>query len=131
MKIKLDIANTTLKKKFEYLILALFALLIYKFFYPTIDDSLLSIINDLIIYVSVVLGFYYTSEITSKKTSNPISLVLNVGIMTAVLFFLTALSSVLFDSFGNVNEVSGIIYTIISIIVFLIYTSFATYIQFS
>ena len=128
MKIKLDIANTTLKKKFEYLILALFALLIYKFFYPTIDDSLLSIINDLIIYVSVVLGFYYTSEITSKKTSNPISLVLNVGIMTAVLFFLTALSSVLFDSFGNVNEVSGIIYTIISIIVFLIYTSFATYI---
>ena len=128
MKIKLDIANTTLKKKFEYLILALFALLIYKFFYPTIDDSLLSIINDLIIYASVVLGFYYTSEITSKKTSNPISLVLNVGIMTAVLFFLTALSSVLFDSFGNVNEVSGIIYTIISIIVFLIYTSFATYI---
>ena len=128
MKIKLDIANTTLKKKFEYLILALFALLIYKFFYPTIDDSLLSIINDLIIFVAVVLGFYYTSEITSTKTSNPISLVLNIGIMTAVLFFLTALSSVLFDSFGNVNEVSGIIYTIVSIIVFLIYTSFATYI---
>ena len=128
MKIKLDLGNTTQKKKLEYLILSLFAVLIYKFFYPTIDDSFFSIINDLIIYVSVILGFYYTSEITSTKTSNPISLVLNIGILAAILFFLTALSSVLFDSFGNVNEVSGIIYTIVSIIVFLIYISSATYI---
>jgi len=126
--IKLNLANNTRKKKLEYLILSLFAVLIYKFFYPTIDDTFLSIFNDLIIYVSVALGFYYTSEITSTKISNPISLVLNIGIMTAVLFFLTALSSVLFDNFENVNEVSGIFYTIVSIIVFLIYVSFSTYI---
>lgn len=128
MKIKLDITNTTPKKKLEYLILSLLAVLIYKFFYPTIDDSIFSIINDLIIYVSVILGFYYISDFTSTKTSNPISLVLNIGILTAVLFFLTALSSVLFDSLGNVNEVSGIIYTFISISVFLLYISFATFI---
>ena len=126
--INLNLANNTRKKKLEYLILSLFAVLIYKFFYPTIDDTFLSIFNDLIIYVSVALGFYYTSEITSTKISNPISLVLNIGIMTAVLFFLTALSSVLFDNFENVNEVSGIFYTIVSIIVFLIYVSFSTYI---
>ena len=48
--------------------------------------------------------------------------------MNAVIFFLTALSSVLFDDIENINEVSGIFYTSVSIIVFLIYISFATYI---
>jgi len=125
---KFDFVNTTRKKKLEFLILALFVLLIFKFFYPTIDSSIFSIINDFLIYGLVAFGFLYISEITNLKISNPISLVLNVGILNAVIFFLTALSSVLFDEFENINEVSGILYTILSLVIFLIYISFATYI---
>ncbi|NOX66196.1 MAG: SpoIIE family protein phosphatase [Chlorobi bacterium] len=125
---KLDIENSTQKRKLEYLILALIILLLYKFLYPTIDDTIFSIINDLFIYITIAVGFYYAAEFTSTKLSNPISLVLNVGILTAILFFLTSLSSVLFDSFGNIDEVSGLGYTIISVIVSLIFISFTTYI---
>ncbi|MEN8193241.1 MAG: SpoIIE family protein phosphatase [Bacteroidota bacterium] len=126
--ITLDLENSSHKKKLEYLILSLIILLIYKFFYPTIDQSLFSIINDILIYSTIAIGFYNISEITHKKLSNPISLVLNVGLLNAVLFFLTALSSVIFDEIENINEVNSLFYTVVSILVFLIYVSFTTYI---
>ncbi len=124
----LDIENSTQQKKLEFLILSLVVLVLYKFFYPTIDNSIFTIINDFLIYTSIAFGFYYASEFTNKKTSNPISLVLNIGILTAVLFFIISLSSVIFNSFGNIEEVSGAGYTLISVIVSLTFISFSTYI---
>jgi len=126
--LKLDIENSTQQRKLEYLVLSLIVLVLYKLFYPTIDGTIFSIVNDFLIYISVAFGFYYASEFTSKRLSNPISLVLNVGILTAILFFLTSLSSVLFDSFRDIEEVSGLGYTFISIVVSLIFISFTTYI---
>lgn len=124
----LDLENTPQKKRIEFLILALITLLVYKFFYPTIDQTLFAVVNDLLIYGTVVIGFYYATELSRKKISNPIGLVLNIGLLNAILFFLTASSSVLFDKIENIGEVSNVFYTVASIVVFLIYVSFGTYI---
>lgn len=126
--ITLDLENTPQKKRLELLVLSLVALLVYKFFYPTINHSLFALANDLLIYITVFFGFYYTTELSRKKISNPIALVLNIGLLNAILFFLTASSSVLFDKIENIGEISNVFYTVTSIIIFLVYVSFATYI---
>ena len=126
MKFSLNIADE--RKKLEILILGFVLLIIFKFFNPYAGTSFITIINDLLVFAFIWITYLYANELTKQKISSPLSLVLNAGILSAILFFITSLSSVLFDKFENIETESGIIYSLLTIVVSIFYVFSITYI---
>jgi serine phosphatase RsbU (regulator of sigma subunit) len=112
-----EITEGNSRKKLEKFLGSLFILVIFKILFPIVENSFLIVLNDLLIYSTLALSFIYFSEIVNTKNDNPIALVLNVGILSAILFFFTTLSSALFDKIENIEEVNGVLYTLVSVII--------------
>lgn len=123
-----NILDGSRKEKLEKSLFAFVLLVLFKFLFPLVDNSILVILNDFLIYSTLGLAFIFFNEITSSKTDNPIPLVLNIGILSAILFFITSLSSVIFDKIENIEEVNGIIYTIVSLLISVTFIAFVIYI---
>ena len=123
-----NILDGSRKEKLEKTLFAFVILVLFKFLFPLVENSVLVILNDFLIYNTLGLAFIFLNEITLSKSETPIPLVLNVGILSAILFFITSLSSVIFDKIENIEEVNGIIYTIVSIVISITFIAFAIYI---
>jgi len=123
-----NIIDGSKKEKLEKTLFSFVVLVLFKFLFPLVDNSILVILNDFLIYSTLGLTFIFLNEITSSNTENPIPLILNVGILSAILFFITSLSSVIFDKIENIEEVNGIIYTIVSLVISVTFIAFAIYI---
>jgi len=105
------------KKKLENFLFALFVLIIFKLVFPIVEHSVLVIINELIIYSALSLAFVFFSEIIILKSDNPIGVILNIGILSALLFFFTSLSSAIFNTIENIEKVNGLFYTMVSVVI--------------
>ncbi|MCF6269903.1 MAG: PP2C family protein-serine/threonine phosphatase [Melioribacteraceae bacterium] len=122
------IVNGSRKEKLEKSLFFLLLLVLFKFLFPLVDNSILIIINDFLIYSTMGLAFIFFNETTISKSENPISLVLNVGILSTILFFITSLSSVIFDKIENIEDVNGFFYTVISLFISVTFIAFVVYI---
>ncbi len=111
-----NIVEGSRKNKLEKFIFAFVLLVIFKIIFPLVENSFLVLVNEILIYSTLALAFLYFSEVTSAKSDNPISLTLNVGILTGILFFITSLSTAIFDRIENIKEVNGILYTFVSVV---------------
>ncbi len=111
-----NIIEGSKKSKLEKFIFVFFLLVIFKIIFPLVENSFLVFINEILIYSTLALAFLYFSELTSARGDNPISLTLNVGILTGILFFVTSLSTAIFDRIENIEEVNGILYTFVSVV---------------
>ncbi len=116
------------KEKLEKALSSFILLVLFKFLFPLVDNSILVILNDILIYSTLWFAFIFLNETTNSKSENPISLLLSVGILSTILFFITSLSSVIFDKIGNIEEVNGILYTVASLSISVIFIGFAIYI---
>ncbi|MBU0475394.1 MAG: SpoIIE family protein phosphatase [Bacteroidetes bacterium] len=116
------------RSKLEKFFFSIILLVLFKIIFPLVDATILVIINEILIFGSLTLAFLYFVEIQSSKSDNPISLTLNVGILSAVLFFITSLSSAIFDTIENIEEVNGIFYTFSSVIISQLFILSAVYI---
>ena len=105
------------KNKLEKFLFSIVILVLFKIFFPLINATILVLINEILIFSSLSLAFLYFVEITSTKSDNPISLTLNIGVLSAVLFFIISLSSAIFDTIENIEDVNGVIYTFSSVII--------------
>ena len=112
-----NIVEGSKKSKLEKFVFAISLLIIFKIIFPLVENSFLVFINEILIYSTLAFAFLYFSELTSEKGDNPISLALNVGILTGFLFFVTSLSSAIFDRIENIEEVNGILYTFVSVVI--------------
>jgi sigma-B regulation protein RsbU (phosphoserine phosphatase) len=104
-------------------------LFIYKIFFPAKESLIYNIFNELLVALTVILLIIYLIELMSHKKINPLSMVMNVGILNAIIFFLISFSgSILNLFFDNLQEQSGLIFRVISFFYVFIILSFLAYI---
>ena len=89
---KIDIVNLKGNIKFRAFIGFTIVLFIFKLFFYTPDSWVSILFNELIVSITVITLTAYLIELIHSKVVNPLSLVMNVGILNAILFFLLALS---------------------------------------
>ncbi|GBD88567.1 phosphoserine phosphatase RsbU [bacterium BMS3Abin03] len=107
-------------------------LIIFKFFFISSDSILFKAVNDLLILLTV--SFLFISLITyiRNKKSSSLSLIMNIGILNAFLFFLITFSgwiiSLFFENaYDKINN-PGLASTIISLICVSLIVVFSIYI---
>lgn len=91
-------------------------LFFFKLFFYSAGSVTAEIVNEFLIVLTVAALILYLVDSVRSKTVNPLSLVMNVGILNAVLFFLITFSdSILSGILGaNGSTGNGIIDTLIS-----------------
>ncbi|MFC2083771.1 SpoIIE family protein phosphatase [Bacteroidota bacterium] len=86
------------------------------------------IVNELLIFSALVLGVLYADEFTKQKKKTPISLLLNAGILNVIIFFITAVSSSLFNRISDFESIINFFYSITSSLIGFIFIGSITYI---
>ncbi len=98
----------------------LFILLFFKLFLYSAESITLSIVNEVLVILTAISLISALSEIVHRKKVNPIGLVMNVGILNAVIFFLISFSGPILGGFGEPGRSAdinpGIIFNLISFI---------------
>ena len=119
--------------QFRLFLASTFVLLVYKLFISVPGSLIYMLISDLLILITVAFLFLSLIVFFDKRKASPFSLIMNIGILNAFVFFLITFSdsfmSLLFD---NVNE-SINNPSITSVLVMLIYlmliVGFVTYVM--
>lgn len=95
-----------------------FILLFIKLFFSPTDSFPINIINEILVVLIVSSLVIYFIDLLSDKTINPLSLVMNVGIINAILFFLIAFSdsiiNVLFDNLSDQIKRANLVFNFIT-----------------
>lgn len=63
-------------------------LFFYKFIFPENNSIVYNILNEILVALTVISLIIYLIEQMSFKKINPLSMVMNVGILNAIIFFL-------------------------------------------
>jgi len=80
-------------------------LLIYKLLLPSNSSFVFRFVGDMLVLITAATLVIYFIEQLSSKTINPLSLVMNVGILNVILFCLISFSGSIFELFfENVTE---------------------------
>lgn len=104
-------------------------LFFFKIFFPAGNSFGYNIINEILVALTVISLVIYQIEMMGHKKINPLSMVMNVGIVNAIIFFLISFSgSILNLFFGNLQEQSGLMFRIVSFFYVFIILSFLAYI---
>ncbi len=115
-------------KKLENAIFISVILFIYKIIFPVNENYFYLIINESIIFISVFAWGRYVAEFINPKLSKPLSLVVNTGILNALIFFIISISSWLFTESQNSVTNSNIIYVLFSTIIVFVFIGSLAYI---
>lgn len=105
---------------------------VFKLFFFSADSYLLILLSDLIIIISItVLCFFLFDKIHEKKPA-PLSLITNIGILNAFVFFVITFSDLLmsgvFENLNHENIDPGLISTVVRIVYVLIFLVFFSYV---
>lgn len=84
-------------KKLENAILASIVLFLFNVVSPVHDSLLLFILNDIIVFFTTVFIYGYIQQFIHSKTDSPLSLILNAGILAALIFFIISISNSVFE----------------------------------
>ncbi len=82
-------------------------LFLYKIFFTGSDSALLKSTGDVLVLLTIASLVVYFSEYLGKRTINPLSLVMNVGILNVILFCLITFSGSIFNMFFD-NAAEGV-----------------------
>ena len=115
-------------KKLENAIFISVLLFIYKIIFPINETLVYLIINELLILLAVFVWVSYVSEFINPKLRKPISLIINTGILNALVFFIISISSWLFAEAQNSITNSNIIYVLFSTIIVFVFIGSLAYI---
>jgi serine phosphatase RsbU (regulator of sigma subunit) len=127
VKISRNIVTTQLQLFF----LAASLLFIFKIFFGSSDSVYLRIILDLLIAASIFFLLLALIRFENSRTTATLSLIMNVGILSAIMFFIITFSDYLMPSiFDNINlklKNPGLVYDIVSVFYVLIFIGFVSY----
>lgn len=115
-------------KNLENAIFISVILFIYKIVFPVNHNAFLLSINEVLIFISVFAWVRYVSEFINPRLSKPLSLVINTGILNALVFFIISLSSWLFSETQNSITSTNIIYVLFSTIIVFVFIGSLAYI---
>lgn len=108
-----------------------FAILLffYKIFLIEKNSLLYDFVNEILVALTVISLIIYLIELMSFKKINPLSMVMNVGILNAIIFFLISFSERILNLFfDNPGEQSSLMFRIISFFYVFAILTFLAYI---
>ncbi len=114
--------------KLENAIFISVLLFIYKIIFPLNETITYLLINEILIFLSLFAWLRYVSQFVNPKLSRPLSLVINSGILNALIFFIISVTSWLFSESGNSVTNSNIVYVLFSTLIVFILIGALTYI---
>ena len=104
-------------------------LFFYKVIIPENNSVVSDILNEILVALTVISLIIYLIEQMSFKKINPLSMVMNVGILNAIIFFLISFSgSILNLFFGNLQDQSGLGFRMVSFFYVFVILTFLAYI---
>jgi len=109
-------ANT---RGLENAILTSILLFLYNIIFPIHDDFILSLINEVFVLLTLFFLYNYLQPLLESKTEFPLSMVLNAGILGALIFFIISISNSFFDQGSEstgLNIFSSLFSTLISFV---------------
>ncbi|MBV6419042.1 MAG: hypothetical protein DAHOPDDO_00252 [Ignavibacteriaceae bacterium] len=117
--------------KAQLVILAAVLLFVFKIFFGTPEIIGLRFLQDFLIAALIFFVLQILIQFENSRTTTPLSLVLNTGILLAIMFFLLIFSDYLLpDIFDNINlklNNPGLVYNIVSFIYVLIIIGFISF----
>jgi len=127
IKISRNIISTQLQLSF----VAVFLLFIFKLFFGSTDAIYLKIILDILIAAVTFFLLLALIRFENNRATAPLSLIMNVGILLAIMFFIITFSDYLMPSiFDNINlklKNPGLVYNIVSVFYILVFVGLASY----
>jgi len=108
----------------QLFLIAVSLIFLFKVFYGSPDTFYLRLLFDLVMGISIFFLLLALIRFENSRSSSPLSLVLNIGILLAIMFFIIMFSDFLLTSiFENINlklNNPGLVYNIVSVIYVLI-----------
>ncbi len=124
----LPFANVKRSRKLENTIFVSIILFVYQMIFVDRDSVVIILFNDTLVFIAAYFWYLYLNEFVKHKINSPLTIILNAGILNAVLFFLIAISSTLIE--GSQFQVlkSNFIFLIFSILFLFVFVSITVYI---
>jgi len=111
-------------RKLENAIFILLMLVIYKIVFPLTDSIIINFLSGTLIFSAVYFFTLYLEEVLGEKVKKPLSLVLNLGVCTAVVFFLVSVASYFSENDASAFAENVFIFLLIqSLLIILIFSS--------
>ncbi len=114
-------------RKLENAVFISILFFIYKIIFPVNTTLVYLIINEILVLVCVIVWVLYVSEFINPRLSKPLSLVINAGILNALIFFIVSVTSWLFSESESMIS-SGLVYVLFSTLVVFIFIGSLAYI---
>ena len=114
--------------KLENAIFISVLLFIYKIVFPINETILYLIVNEILVFLALFAWLRYVSQFVNPKLSQPLSLVINSGILNALIFFIISVTSWMFAESENSVTNSNLIYVIFSTLIVFVFIGALTYI---
>jgi phosphoserine phosphatase RsbU/P len=118
--------------KLQLLVISAAGLLLFKLFFAANDNSLFHFINEVLVLFTILILILYVNDLFHEKKFSPMSLVMNLGIMNAIIFiavtFSDSFAPVLFGSISDAVKNHGIFYNIISFVYTIVIAAIAVHI---
>lgn len=112
-----NLKNITRAKGLENAIVVSILLFLFSLMFPQHDSFLLSTINEVLVFLVLFFVLSYIKPLLSNKTDSPFTLVLNAGILAALIFSVISVSDSLFGSLAEKDANLNIINSLFSIII--------------
>ncbi len=123
-----NLKNITRAKGLENAIVVSILLFLFSLIFPQHDSFLLSLINEVLVFLVLLFVLSYIKPLLSSKTDSPFTLVLNAGILAALIFSIISVSDSLFGSLAEKDANLNIINSLFSIIIIFIFIVAVIYI---
>jgi serine phosphatase RsbU (regulator of sigma subunit) len=115
----------------QLFVLSAFLLFIFRLFIGSSDALYLKILLDILIAAAIFFLLLTLIKYENSRAAAPLSLVMNVGILSAIMFFIITFSDFLMPyMFDNVNlklNNPGLVYNIVSVFYILVFVAFISY----
>lgn len=104
-----------LAQRLENSILLSILLVIYNIIFPVHSTLILFIINELLVFGVLYFLFNYMNIFVDSKKELPLSLILNLGILTAIMFFINSVINSFLKNSGQENYQTNLFNSFMSI----------------
>lgn len=115
-------------QKLENALLISILFFIFKIFFPLQDSTVIILINETFAFLAVYFWLLYIVSIIEFKVKSPLAIVLNAGILNALLFFIIAVSSSVLTDDPAFTPGTGFLYVLISSLVSFVFIAGNVYI---
>ncbi len=99
-------------------------LFLFRIFFYSADSLFWVIINELLVGLTFVSLYFYLLDLIHSKIVDPLALVMNVGIINALIFFLFTFSSVILGSLISKAESSNINHSLLYNLISFVFSMF-------